>query len=157
MKSKSLVIKSLLVVLLFGMAFSLSAQSSEFMAVLLQQDSLTVGQAAYLVLVASENLGDDADEQRSFDLLESLGWAPRNKLADSMVTMSEYAYMLMKAFNLKGGLFYSLFPSPRYAYRELRYKMIMQGPGDPAMAVDGSMAIRYLGRVFDLQGVSYEL
>lgn len=149
--------KIVILVLLFFIAVGLSAQSNEFMDDLLQQASLSVGQASYLVLVASENLGDDADAQRSFDLLDSLGWAPKNKGPEDMVTLAEYAYMLMRAFGLKGGLMYSLLPSPRYAYRELRYKMIIQGRADPELQIDGSSAIRLLGRIFDVLGVSYEM
>jgi hypothetical protein len=149
--------KVLLVLLLCAGTAIASAQSNEFMDDLLQQSGISVGQASYLVLVASENLSEDADVQRAFDLLDSLGWAPGRKGPDDPITVAEYAYMLTSAFGLKGGLMYSLFPSPRYAYRELRSKMIIQGRSDPGMKIDGTTAIRLLGRIFDILGVSYEM
>jgi hypothetical protein len=133
---------------------TLFAQSNKFVDDLLASKQVNVGQAALLVLVASDNLGEDADSARAFELLENLGWAPKGKSADSPLKLSEYAYMLMRAFGLKGGVLYSIFPSPRYAYRELASKVVIQGRSDPDMAFDGTAAIRMLGRIFDIKGVA---
>ncbi|HAP42731.1 MAG: hypothetical protein A2087_04910 [Spirochaetes bacterium GWD1_61_31] len=156
MRISSIYRKVLLVLVLAIVPLAVFGQSNEFMDELLQQDSISVGQAAYLVLVASENLSEDADIQRSFDLLESLGWASGGNDASTPIRLGEYAYILMRAFDVPGGLLYTIFPSARYAYRELRYKMVIQGRSDPADTINGNLAIRLLGRIFDIQGVSYE-
>jgi len=49
---------------------------------------------------------------------------------------------------------YGLFPSPRYAYRELAARQVIQGRADPDMKIDGPSAVRMLGRVFDVIGVN---
>lgn len=131
-----------------------AGQSNEFVDGLLASDAVTVGQAAYLVLVASDNLGGDADEARAFELLDSFGWAPEGATVDSPMLMKDYSFLLMKAFGLKGGFMYGLFPSRRYAYRQLKSSLVIQGRSDPDMTVVGNIAIRMLGRVFDVKGIS---
>ncbi|PKL24501.1 MAG: hypothetical protein CVV47_08635 [Spirochaetae bacterium HGW-Spirochaetae-3] len=130
------------------------AQSNEFVDGLLESDAVTVGQAAYLVLVASDNLGGDADEARAFELLDNFGWAPEGATVDTPILMKDYSFLLMNAFGLKGGFMYGFFPSPRYAYRQLKSSLVIQGRSDPDMTVVGNSAIRMLGRVFDIKGIS---
>lgn len=142
-----------LVIFLLAAAASAYAQSNAFIDRVLAGKGLTGGEAAYLALVASGNIGDDADEARSFELLGQLKWVPGDLSKDRPITHAEYAYILMRAFGIKGGLLYSLFPSPRYAYRELCYLVVIQGATDPAMPVSGSEAMRIIGRVFDVKGV----
>jgi len=132
----------------------LFAQSNEFVDNLLSTPAVSVGQLSYLVLVASDNLSEDADEARAFELLENLGWASRGMKASDPVNLRTYSFLLMRAFGLKGGYMYRLFPGPRYAYRELTSLQVIQGKADPLNLVDGITAVRMLGRVFDVLGVS---
>jgi len=131
----------------------LFAQSNEFVDSLLSTPAVSVGQLSYLVLVASDNLSEDADEARAFELLENLGWASSGMKVSDSVNLRTYAYLLMRAFGLKGGYMYRLFPGPRYAYRELASLQVIQGKSDPLNLVDGITAVRMLGRVFDVLGV----
>lgn len=151
MSKKSLGIFLPLVILL---ASGLEAQSNEFIDQVLQGSGITGKQAAYLVLVASENMGDDADAERAFEMLSQFGWVPSGLVGDQTISTAQYAYILMKAFGVQGGLFYSWFPSPRYAYRELRKLVVIQGNTDPDQDVTGFQAMRMIGRMFDVKGVS---
>jgi len=144
----------LFIALLLGFAVAEIAQSNEFMDGLLDSKAVTVGQASYLVLVAADKLGEESDTSGAFARLQELGWAPKAAGADDPVNYSSYSYILMKAFGLRGGIMYSLFPSPRYAYRELASRQMIQGRSDPAGKVDGSAALRVLGRVLDAEGRS---
>lgn len=130
------------------------AQSNAFIDGLASGKPVTLGQAAYLVLVASDNLGDDADPARAFELLETFGWAGKGSAAGDEISVARYSYLLMRAFGLKGGLMYSLFPGPRYAYRHMAAKLVVQGRSDPQARLNGTEALRMLGRVFDLKGIS---
>ncbi|MEI6385028.1 MAG: hypothetical protein WCQ50_00225 [Spirochaetota bacterium] len=130
------------------------AQSNEFLDGLLAKQSITVGQTAYLILVASDNLAEDADEARAFELLTNMGWAPAGAKINQPIELASYSYILMRAFNLKGGIMYTLFPSPRYAFRELSSMQVIQSVYDPASPVDGSMAIQILSMVFDTLGAN---
>lgn len=130
------------------------SQSNEFVDRLLETDSVNYGQAAYLVLVASDNLGEDADEARAFELLQNFGWAADSLTAGQVIDLKGYSFLLMQAFGLPGGLMYMLFPSPRYAYRQLVSSLVIQGRSDPAKLVSGEQAIRMLGRIFDVKGIA---
>lgn len=131
---------------------NLASQSNEFLDVLIGAPTVRGDQAAYLVLVASENLPEDADQTRAFEMLGDLGWVPGGMTAESVVTWSDLAYMCMKAFGMNGGILYRLFPGPRYAYREMRYQGILQGRMDPGTPVDGTGALRLAGRILDVKG-----
>jgi hypothetical protein len=55
----------------------------------------------------------------------------------------------MKAFDLRGGLFYRFFPNARYAYRELIYQGIIQGQVDGSMSLSGELFFQILGRTME--------
>lgn len=141
-------------VLLWFSAAGTWAQSNEFVDRLLSSGSVSVGQVSYLILVASDNISEDADEARAFELLQNLGWAPAGAVLDSRISLAEYSGILMRAFGLKGGVLYTLFPGPRYAYRELAARQVFQGRTDPSEPVDGPQAVRMLARIFDVLGVA---
>lgn len=145
--------KRLLIAIVFpALAAIAAAQTAEYMDGILASKAITVGQASYLVLVAADRLGEEADDAAAFAKLEELGWAPKAAAADP-IKYSAYSYILMRAFGLKGGIMYSLFPSPRYAYRELTARQMIQGRSDPQATVDGAAALRALSRVLDIAGV----
>lgn len=148
--------KKVILVLFFSILLSLGAfsQSNEFVDKLINSKAISLGQAAYLVLVASDNLSDDSDELRAFDLLVQQGMVSSSDNSERSISMAEYAFILSKSFGIKGGIMFTLLPSPRYAYRELVARLIIQGKSDPMMTVSGERAIRMLGRVFDVKGVS---
>ena len=143
---------------LFGALLLLSCvvfgQSNEFVDNLLSKDAVSFGQISYLVLVASDNIGEDADEARAFELLENMGWAPRGAAVSQTIRLDQYSLILMRAFGLKGGIMQGLLPSPRYAYRELTSIQVIQGRSDPGQKVSGLQAVQMLGRVFDVMGLN---
>lgn len=135
----------------FAAGLSAFAQSNEVMDQILAADALQCGKAAYLILVASDNIAEDAGDARSFDLLRELGWIGAKATAETPITISQYAYVLMRAFGMKGGLLYSMLPGPRYAFRELVDRGVIQGRADPASMLSGQRAIHILGRVLDIE------
>jgi len=131
----------------------LFAQSNGFVDQVITRASIRADEAAYLILAASDNLSDDTDAARSFEFLQELGWAPGGLTADSRITYSQFASVLMHAFGISGTILYQWFPTPHYAYRELCQLVVIQGATDPDMPVSGAAALRMIGRVFDVQGV----
>ena len=59
--------------------------------------------------------------------------------------------LLMESFNIKGGIMYSLFRNPHYAYRELVYLDIIQGRVDPEMTVSGDLLLFLVNRILSRQ------
>jgi hypothetical protein len=127
----------------------LSAQSGEYLDRVLDQDVLLVGQGAYLALSASGYLPADTTEEEALRNLQRLGWAVKRKSGDDPITLGEYSQLLMRVFELPGGMMYQFFKVPRYALRELAYREFVQGRGAPGDPVSGVRALRILGRFLD--------
>jgi len=58
--------------------------------------------------------------------------------------------MVMQAFGMKGGLFYTITKSQHHAYRELTQRGIIQGRADPLMPVDGGLLLFTINRTLQL-------
>jgi hypothetical protein len=50
---------------------------------------------------------------------------------------------------MKGGLMSTLLPGPRYAYRSMVSRSIIQGKTDPDMKVSGDRFLAILGKVME--------
>jgi hypothetical protein len=66
--------------------------------------------------------------------------------------LGEYAYILMKAFHMQGGIMYSIFPGPRYASRELAFLEMIPGSASSGRTLSGEEVIRILGNVLGSRG-----
>ena len=118
------------------------------MDVLLETKTVSVGKAARFVLGAAELLPPELSgataETEAYTIARSKGWVKTT--AENEITLKDLAFLIMKAFELKGGAMYSLFKNPRYAYREMRYRKLIQGKADPAMKVSGQRLLQIIGR-----------
>jgi hypothetical protein len=138
-----------LLVVLAAAALPVAAQSNTILDQVLENPRLSYGQAAYLVLTAAQKLPDSASPMQAAEALGAQGWKVRPRGADDPVTLGEYSFLLMQAFSLKGGLFYRLFPGPRYAARELAYRRLIRGDGSPYRMLNGEEALGVLQRLLD--------
>jgi hypothetical protein len=138
-----------LLAFLFAGFLPLAAQSNQLLDQILDQPELSFGQAAYLVLTATQKLPDEAGPEQAAEALADSGWKVKVRPADTPITLGEYSYLLMQAFALKGGLFYRLFPRPRYAARELAYRAWITGKAYPGRTLSGEEAVRMLGKVME--------
>jgi len=125
------------------------AQTAAEMEQLLASDSVTYEQAAWFLsraagLPASNSAG-------AFSYAEQRKWLPKNVSANDPARLDGVALLVMRSFEIKGGVIYSMRLSPHYAYRELVYQNIIQGRTDPAMTVSGSALIFITNRVFALK------
>ena len=74
-------------------------------------------------------------------------WLPKGASPGDTVRLGDVALLLMRSFNLKGGIFYRIAKSPHYAYRELVYKKVIRGNTDPDMSVSGPDLLLMVNRV----------
>jgi outer membrane protein OmpA-like peptidoglycan-associated protein len=121
---------------------SLHAQTAEEIDALLENREVSYAQAVAFVLAAAELVQGDLQPETAFTLAAEKGWLPKKVSAgtgsrDAPIKLNELSFLVMKSFGLKGSFLYSLFPGPRYAYRELAYLQMLPEPGDPAMKVSG--------------------
>jgi hypothetical protein len=135
---------------LFLLCMTMSyAQFEEQVDQLLEQETAHFGTTVYLVLVAAEHCEDTESVSRAMEILKDKKWEIPVKGEDEVITLGEYAFLLMKAFQIPGGIMYMVLPGPRYATRELAYlKLITQRPV-PGRTVSGEEVMTILTRVME--------
>ncbi|MBN2536228.1 MAG: hypothetical protein JXB88_25325 [Spirochaetales bacterium] len=125
----------------------LFAQLNEQIDLLMEQEKASFGRAVYLVLVASEFCDESVTLAGALEILKGKDWGIPPKEAEDTLTLGEYSYLLMRAFNIQGGIMYKILPGPRYAVRELAYlKLILENP-EPGRIVSGEEVMSLLTRV----------
>ncbi len=135
--------------------FACGAQTPAFLDKLLTSPTITWGQASYLVLVGTNNISSEASPQQCFDRAKQLGWAVSDA-PERNLNYSQYSFLLMKAFGLHGGMWYTLFPCPRYAFQDLRFKNVLPPQADPDESLTGAEAVRIFDRLSENQPLSQE-
>ena len=125
------------------------AQTAAEVDAMLEADTITAAKAARFVLGTADLLpsglsGPDA-ERAAYDTASSNGWIKVD--AYENLTMKDAAFLIMKAFDLKGGMMYSLFKNPRYAYREMVYRKLIMSRMDSSAKISGSGLLQILDRV----------
>jgi len=141
----------LFTVILFLSLFSapLFAQTAAELEELLQAKAVSYGQAARFMLEAADAAALK-DTSAAFAFAAERAWLPKNAAADKAAKLDGVALLLMKAFAVKGGIWYSLAKNPHYAYRELVYQDIIQGKTDPEMTLTGEQFLFILNRILSV-------
>jgi len=139
----------MLAFILLGAVLHVSAQSNEVLDALLEEETTSFGKAAYLVLTASARISDDATPAEAAAEIAGQGWTVPKRAAEEPLTLGEYSFLLMQAFELKGGVMYRILPGPRYAGRELAYLQFIKGNTSPYRTFSGEEAIGILGRLME--------
>jgi len=126
-------------------ALRLFAQTAAELETILSADAVTYKQAASLVLQAAEVAASGS----AFDYAMEKNWLPATATQDAEAKLDGVSLLVMQAFNMKGGAFYTLIRTPHYAYRELLYQNIIQGRADSDMAVSGDLLLFIVNRVLE--------
>ncbi|MEI8092677.1 MAG: hypothetical protein WCG80_00530 [Spirochaetales bacterium] len=125
------------------------AQSAAVLDDIVASSGVSWAQASYLVLVASGQVDESATPEQTFEVLSQMGWAPWFTPSTAPLTEADLTWLLARAYKLKGGLWFSLMPGPRYAFREFQFRGWVGSGRDPGALVAGNEAIRVLGKVID--------
>lgn len=125
-------------------------QASEAVSQLLEATSITYGQAAYFAATNLSLIPDESSyEQASEEIVKSkILYSIED--CNSPISLAEFSMLCMKTWNFKGGLFYSLFKNPRYAFKEMQSKGIISNESDPDQGVSGIFALNTFTKCIDL-------
>ena len=128
---------NLALLLMAVMVFSapVSAQTGQKVEIMLTVPAIDWAAAASFVLEAADH-GIFSDSE-AFLYAKDRNWLPKNAVPEENARLNGISLLLMESFNLKGGIMYSIFTNPHFAYRELVYRRIIQGRSDPTMVVSG--------------------
>jgi hypothetical protein len=127
--------------LLLSPAFSQDAADIE---ALLGKAEVSCEQAVWFTLAMAL---DDApkEAQAAFSLALDRGWLPAQARSDTPISYSSLSQLVMKAFDVKGGMMYRLLGNPRYAYRELKALGYIPGRVYSSQLVSGVQFLQILG------------
>jgi hypothetical protein len=126
---------------------SLPAQSTAVeIETLLSTDAVTYAAAARFLLEASETMKTSNPEE-AFNYAVEQNWLPKTAAANDPARLDAISLLLMRSFNIKGGLLFSITKNSHYAYRELVYKKIIQGRTDPSIKLSGERLLLITGRI----------
>ncbi|MDR2618897.1 MAG: OmpA family protein [Treponema sp.] len=129
-----------------------AAQTAAELERVLGLQTVTYGDAAWLILNAAGTALPEDSAEGAYRFAADNKWVPKKAAAETPVTLGGVSFLIMKTFNIKGGLMYTLFPGPRYGYRELAYRKIIQGRAYSTMTVSGERLLRILSRVLEYAG-----
>jgi len=136
-------------ILLLVAATTVTAQSNEHIDAILAEDVATVGSAAYVALTAAGLVDDDSPTSRAVEIAIEAGWLPEEAAADEPVSFGRFAYLLMEATEITGGLMYRMIPGPRYAAREFVYRAWSPERRSPGEQITGQFLVRVTGNFLD--------
>lgn len=130
----------------------LFGQAAQVVDTILETQEATLGQAAYLILTASDAIPENTDFETAFAELQKKNWLKNAGKAEDRLLLKHYAFLLMQAFEIQGGMMYRIYPCPRYAYRDLQFLSLIQGETDPDQPVSGIEMLKIIGRIDVLKG-----
>jgi len=143
-------------VICFLLIFSvfLPAQTAAEIEEMLKSEALSYEEAALFVLKAADlpkGQPDLNDTAEAFRFAADQKWLPKDAVAGGEANLKGVSLLLVGSFNVRGGVFFSIFKNPHYAYRELVYQDVIQGRVDPEMVVSGSHLLFLVSRLLSRQ------
>ena len=133
-------------------AVCVSAQSSDIVDDLLDQGTAKFGESVYMITVGSGVVDESASIETAMKTAAEKHWIKSRDDAKDDISLGEVAFITMKALKMHGGLMYLIFPSPRYAVRELAYLGIIQGEAHPGNPLSGEDVMDILSKAIALKG-----
>ena len=100
----------------------LPAQTAAELERILDLPAVSYHDAAWVILLSAGAVPPQTSADDAYDFAADNKWLPKKAAADAPVTLGGVSLLIMQSLNLKGGLMFSLFPNPRYGYRELVYR-----------------------------------
>ena len=134
----------------------LSAQVAVRADLLLDTNAVNYQEVAQFVLEAAGLLSDTPLEE-AFHFATVRQWLPTRVSPDEEARLDRVALLIMRSFNVRGGVMYSLFQNPRYAYRELVRQGVIQGRTASSMPVSGELLVSLVTEAlshFDLSRIT---
>ena len=139
-----------------GNAALLSAQTAAEVEALLSVKEITWVEAAYFTLGSSREgvpvNGQGPQRQTAFQFVRERGWIPENAGAEEKAALGGLSLLMMRSFNIPGGLMYRLFHNARYAYREMQARGFLRARSYPANRVSGAEFLQILGELLSYTG-----
>jgi len=127
-------------------------QSNEMIDKLLDSSEATFAESALLILQSAEIIDLYGTPDDAIKYLTENSWFRRLKEPDDLITLGDVSLLLMRAFEIKGGLSWNIYHSPRYAARELQFiGAFYKQDNSPYRKISGEEIINLIGWIMDFQ------
>jgi hypothetical protein len=113
---------------------------------LLETKSVSLYQTVYILAFAAENIPEEDVPEKYLELLSSDVPYFKDKVPDYKLSASEFSLALMSMLKINGGVMYSLFKSPHYAFKELIFRGIIQKDLSEKDKVSGEIMLKIVQR-----------
>ena len=124
-----------LIVFLLVAAITYS-QSNEEIDLFMGKEKADIGTASAFVLAAA-GIELQGNSDSAIEYINKNKWF-KNEVKESDSLRIDYAsYIIMKAFNQKGGIMYKFVSGPRYALKEMKYLKMVDQKTYPAKIISG--------------------
>ena len=124
-----------LVFLFLGMM--VYGQEASKITEILEAPQLTKGQASYIVASWLDPANETLDFNQATQVIVGQGLLKEEANASDAIRLDELSGLCMKAWEIPGGLFYRMFKSNRYAFRELKARGYLTANDYPSFSVSG--------------------
>lgn len=121
---------------------------------ILNQKQIKAESAAYLLLTAKGYVPDATAPDVALADLRRRGWTTLQ--TGDAVSIETLSWLLVKTFEVSGGLLSAVFPSPRYAYRDLAFYGLINDSRGPGRLISGEELLRTLQKVMDFKTAKSE-
>jgi hypothetical protein len=128
----------------------LFAQSNAFIDKLIDEQEATYGESAFMALASAGLVKPEGAVTDAIAYMTANNWG-FVKNPDEPVTLGDLCYVLMRAYNMTGGLMYALFPGPRYAAREFEYLELVRRYPVPSRRLSGEEVLQLVGKVLSFK------
>lgn len=132
---------------LFFTTFHLFAQEASYLEELSRKEKASYQDAVYLIMAYTGKLKENSDFNDNIDSLKKEYPKLRIKKPDKDLRMGDLAYLICKVKNIKGGIWYTVSKTGRYATRELIYKNIFPQGVSEWDIVSGMELLNTMGKV----------
>lgn len=137
----------LIPVLLTMLTTLLVAQDAAVITEILNKPVTDLKDFSYMIASSEGRSGTPFE---AYTFCDRYGSFPYRSAADLPLKAKTVSVFLMKHYEIKGGIFWTIFKSPRYAFRELKHTGLWINNRDPDYILSGRDVIRVLGRFYEL-------
>ncbi len=147
-------LRTLSLTMIFGIcaSFRSFSQSSEQITKILDSQKASLAQVSYLPALYKNLITENDSEQKAFDSLQEAGIILDGENADSEANLAQVSRILLKSLGIKGGVFYTLFGSDRYAFKELKARGVFPLSADPSTKISGRDFMDIFNSTLELTG-----
>ncbi len=143
--------KKIAITIFLCVAFSLAAfsQSAEKVSQMVEAQTVSLLDVSYFAATYLDVVEITTSGEHSLGALKRQARLSKIEDTTSALAYDDFAYFCAQVWHIKGGLFYTLSNSPRYAFKELQSMNIIYPHIQPNDTITGAQALTIMTKVIE--------